>query len=282
MVAHIRLRHIINTGNKLKLNTAKSFLFLILLFGCLWYIHMLDLMANVQTPKITNPSNPLYNSIWLTFKYYFTTFSAPILLTLTYILDRRNFHFLEKKDGFLKYTTLEILVLALFGVTTYALIRPITFLSFVGAISSVPMLSCLPILLFAQVIWIVLLIGTVYFFGKHYTWIQTIYLSSLTLLTAQLIWELPIEIHHWAATTFTLLDLTLYIARYVSVYYLLSYLPNMRFNYWLLLSTWTAIVSGIMLYFFTPFQQQDYFRVFWVVPLIILAYLMKREAKVGG
>jgi hypothetical protein len=129
---------------------------------------------------------------------------------------------------------------------------------------------------FAQTIYIILALASYIIFKSHFSTYQSIYLSILTILTCELAWEFAIELNntgfHWAIT-----DVTLYLARYIPVYYLLIYakLHILKVDWTMTTTLAIGVISSAILFAFHPFQQEIYFRALWAIPLLAYAHNIK-------
>jgi len=264
----------------MKLNTRKTFNLMLLSICGLWLLHVSTLaVVEKRLPETLNPKAPAYYSAWKTIKHFFKLLSPPTLLCLTYFLDNRPKF--QKHERSLNRLFLGFIVAFSLFLVVFALVSPISFATFFSRnpYSPIRLFNAF----FAQIVWLWLAGLSYLIFNKRFTSYQSIFLCILTILSAELIWELPVNM---LFSTGQVTDFTLYLARFNPLYLLLAYglihkIGNPRYFLFL----WVpGFVSFVILFFGVspycpPFWNPAYFRAVWGSSFLGYAILLAKGKK---
>jgi len=267
----------------MKLNTRKTFNLMLLLICGLWLLHVSALaIVEKRLPQTLNPNAPEYYSIWKTVKHFFKLLSPPTLLCLTYFLDRKPKF--QKHENTVNQLFLSFICVSSFLVIISTIVSPVTFVAF---FTNSPYSSArLFIAFFAQIVWLWLAGLSYLIFRKRFNSHQSVFLAVLTVLSAELIWEFPINIKHGLFATFPITDFTMYLARFIPLYLLLAYgLIHKIGNHHYFPFIWIpGVVSFFILLFisfrdYPSFWNKHYFRAVWCICFLAYAILLTKGKK---
>jgi len=267
----------------MKLNTQKTFFLMLSVICGLWLLHVCAVaITEKRLPETLNPDAPAYYTFWTSIKHFFKFFGPPTLLCLTYFLDRQR-RFQEHENtfnrlflGFITFSSLSLFA--------FAVVSPVSFVRFfVGRPYS---LVDLCIAFFAQIVWLWLAGASYLLFRKRFYSYQSVFLSVLTILSAQLIWEFPLNIRFGSFAT-PITAFTLYLARFIPFYLLLAYglIHKIAKSHYFPFIWIPGVVSFLILLFGVspydslPFVDVHYSRAVWCVPFLIYAYLLTNGKK---
>ena len=246
---------------------------------CLWLLHVSALaVVEKRLPQTLNPESPEYNSFWRTAKHFFKTLSPPTLLCITFFVDRcRKCQKYEDtvNQAFFAFVGGSSVLLAVF-----ILVSPVGWLNFCGRNTDVFYGF------FAQIVWLCLVALSYLVFRKRFNSYQSVFLSVLTLLSAELSWEFPLNIRSQVFAMLPVTYLTLYLARFIPLYLLLAYglmhkigTPHYFPFIWI-----PGVVSSLILFFsvcpnYPPFWNAHYFRAVWAISYLGYAYMLAKGNK---
>jgi len=257
---------------------------MMMLICALWLIHVSAVgFTEKKLPETLNPKAPAYYSFWNTVKHFFKLLSPPTFLCLTYFFDRQPKF--QKHEKNVNHLFLGFICVSSFLLFFFAAVSPLGFIKFFTR-KTFYWPTVLFNAFFMQIVWLWLAGLSYLIFRKRFNSYQSVFLSVLTILSAELIWEFPINIRYGSFTSFPVTVFTMYLARLIPLYLLLAYgiihkigKPHYFPFIWI-----PGFVSFVILFFGVspycpPFWNPSYFRAVWGSSFLAYAYLLTKGKK---